>query len=41
VDCRPHRGPRPKGGVHWAELTPEKIAAIPLLTRLAPARGPQ
>ncbi len=39
VDCRPGRGPRPNGGVRWAELTPEKIAAIPLLTRLAAARS--
>jgi 5-formyltetrahydrofolate cyclo-ligase len=31
IDCRPHRGPRPAAGLRWAELTDEKIAAIPLL----------
>jgi 5-formyltetrahydrofolate cyclo-ligase len=36
IDCRPQRGPRPDGGVRWAELTEEKIAAIPLLTALRP-----
>jgi 5-formyltetrahydrofolate cyclo-ligase len=34
IDCRPHRGPRPDGGIRWAELTAEKIAAIPLLQRM-------
>jgi 5-formyltetrahydrofolate cyclo-ligase len=34
IDCRPHRGPRPTGGIRWAELTDEKIAAIPLLAAL-------
>jgi 5-formyltetrahydrofolate cyclo-ligase len=36
IDCRPHRGPRPTGGIRWAELTDEKIAAIPLLAALRP-----
>ena len=36
IDCRPHRGPRPIGGIRWAELTDEKIAAIPLLAALRP-----
>jgi 5-formyltetrahydrofolate cyclo-ligase len=31
IDCRPRRGPRPAAGLRWAELTDEKIAAIPLL----------
>jgi 5-formyltetrahydrofolate cyclo-ligase len=31
IDCRQRRAPRPDGGISWAELTPEKIAAIPLL----------
>src|SRR5213080_392551 len=31
IDCRPRRGPRPVAGIRWAELTEEKIAAIPLL----------
>ena len=31
IDCRERRGPRPVGGIRWPELTPEKIAAIPLL----------
>ena len=35
LDCRDRRGPRPTGGIRWAELTPEKIAAIPLLAGLA------
>jgi len=31
IDCRPGRGPRPVAGISWADLTEEKIAAIPLL----------
>jgi 5-formyltetrahydrofolate cyclo-ligase len=31
IDCRGRRGPRPAAGIRWPELTPEKIAAIPLL----------
>ena len=34
IDCRPRRGPRPTPGIDWADLTEEKIAAIPLLTAL-------
>lgn len=36
IDCRPRRGPRPADGIRWAELTEEKITAIPLLTALRP-----
>jgi 5-formyltetrahydrofolate cyclo-ligase len=32
IDCRPRHGPRPAVGIHWDDLTEEKIAAIPLLT---------
>lgn len=31
IDCRPRRGPRPRAGIRWADLTEAKIAAIPLL----------
>jgi 5-formyltetrahydrofolate cyclo-ligase len=31
IDCRPRHGPRPTAGIRWADLTEEKIAAIPLL----------
>jgi 5-formyltetrahydrofolate cyclo-ligase len=31
IDCRARRGPRPAAGLHWEDLTEEKIAAIPLL----------
>jgi hypothetical protein len=31
IDCRRRRGPRPAAAIRWAELTEEKIAAIPLL----------
>jgi 5-formyltetrahydrofolate cyclo-ligase len=34
IDCRAGCGPRPPAGIHWPELTAEKIAAIPLLARL-------
>jgi 5-formyltetrahydrofolate cyclo-ligase len=34
IDCRPLRADRPAGGIRWDELTPEKIAAIPLLRAL-------
>jgi 5-formyltetrahydrofolate cyclo-ligase len=40
IDCRQVRGPRPTAGIEWADLTEEKIAAIPLLARLAAARLP-
>jgi 5-formyltetrahydrofolate cyclo-ligase len=33
-------GTRPAGRIRWEELTPEKIAAIPLLARLEPERLP-
>jgi 5-formyltetrahydrofolate cyclo-ligase len=36
LDCRSRRGPRPTDGIRWAELTPDKIAAIPLLRALSP-----
>ena len=38
IDCRSRRGPRPTAGIIWADLTEEKIAAIPLLSaqRAAP-----
>ncbi len=38
IDCRPRHGPRPPAGICWDDLTEEKIAAIPLLTALSPAR---
>jgi len=31
IDCRGRRGPRPKAGIRWEELTEDKVAAIPLL----------
>jgi 5-formyltetrahydrofolate cyclo-ligase len=34
IDCRDRRGPRPVGGIRWAELTAEKVDAIPLLRLL-------
>ncbi|MET7403363.1 5-formyltetrahydrofolate cyclo-ligase [Dactylosporangium sp. NPDC005572] len=37
IDCRAVRGPRPDGGIRWAELTEEKIAAIPLLRAMRAA----
>lgn len=38
IDCRPARGPRGAAEINWPELTEEKIAAIPLLGSLRPAR---
>ena len=38
IDCRPRRPPRPASGLVWADLTDEKIAAIPLLTALRAAQ---
>jgi 5-formyltetrahydrofolate cyclo-ligase len=38
IDCRRRRGPRPAAAVRWAELTEEKIAAIPLLAAQRAAR---
>jgi 5-formyltetrahydrofolate cyclo-ligase len=34
LDCRPGRSARPVGEIRWAELTDEKIEAIPLLRAL-------
>jgi 5-formyltetrahydrofolate cyclo-ligase len=34
IDCRPGRGLRRRPAIDWADLTDEKIAAIPLLTAL-------
>jgi 5-formyltetrahydrofolate cyclo-ligase len=31
IDCRPRLGPRSAAEIRWADLTEEKIAAIPLL----------
>jgi 5-formyltetrahydrofolate cyclo-ligase len=36
LDCRARRGARPTEGIRWSELTPDKIAAIPLLRALSP-----
>jgi 5-formyltetrahydrofolate cyclo-ligase len=40
IDCRARHGQRPAAGIRWQDLTPEKIAAIPLLSaqRLASGR---
>jgi hypothetical protein len=38
IDCRPRHGPRPAAGIRWEDLTPEKIAAIPLLAAQNEAR---
>src|SRR6516162_5313583 len=40
IDCRDRRAPRPMADIHWPELTPEKIAAIPLLAASAPRARP-
>jgi 5-formyltetrahydrofolate cyclo-ligase len=34
IDCRARRGARPDSGIIWADLTEEKIGAIPLLAAL-------
>ena len=39
IDCRSRRPPRPDAGLVWADLTDEKIAAIPLLSALRSARS--
>jgi 5-formyltetrahydrofolate cyclo-ligase len=39
IDCRARRGPRPESGIIWADLTDEKIAAIPLLAALRREAG--
>jgi 5-formyltetrahydrofolate cyclo-ligase len=36
IDCRPGRPPREPASIQWAELTEDKIAAIPLLSKLRP-----
>jgi 5-formyltetrahydrofolate cyclo-ligase len=36
IDCRGSGGGRPDGEIRWAELTEEKIAAIPLLAAMRP-----
>jgi 5-formyltetrahydrofolate cyclo-ligase len=43
IDCRDRRGARPTAGICWADLTEEKIAAIPLLAarRARQQRGQQ
>jgi 5-formyltetrahydrofolate cyclo-ligase len=38
IDCRAEHGPRPTAGIHWDDLTDEKIEAIPLLLALRGAR---
>jgi 5-formyltetrahydrofolate cyclo-ligase len=38
IDCRPAQVSRPDEGIQWAELTDEKIAAIPLLSTLSAQR---
>jgi len=38
IDCRQARGARPAAGIRWADLTEEKIAAIPLLAAQRPGR---
>ena len=35
--ARPHALTRPDAGIEWADLTEDKIAAIPLLRALRPA----
>ena len=39
IDTRDRRAPRPTAGIRWPELTPEKIAAIPLLAAQHAARS--
>lgn len=39
IDCRTRRAARPADGIRWTELTDAKIAAIPLLRALRPARA--
>jgi 5-formyltetrahydrofolate cyclo-ligase len=40
IDCRHRRRARPAAAIRWAELTEEKIAAIPLLAAARRAAGP-
>lgn len=37
IDCRQEARERPRAGIEWADLTEEKIAAIPLLSALRPS----
>jgi 5-formyltetrahydrofolate cyclo-ligase len=41
IDARARPGalPRPEAGIQWADLTEEKIAAIPLLRALRADQG--
>jgi 5-formyltetrahydrofolate cyclo-ligase len=39
IDSRKAHSDRPAAGIHWEDLTEEKIAAIPLLSRLAAEGG--
>ena len=36
IDCRPRHSHRPAARIYWDDLTPEKIAAIPLLAEQRP-----
>jgi 5-formyltetrahydrofolate cyclo-ligase len=38
IDCRPAQAERPAAAIRWADLTEEKIAAIPLLAAQRPTR---
>jgi 5-formyltetrahydrofolate cyclo-ligase len=38
IDCRRGQRVRPAAGIEWADLTAEKIAAIPLLSALRASR---
>ncbi len=39
IDARKKAPPRPQAGIQWADLTDEKIAAIPLLRTLKNERS--
>ncbi|HTU74245.1 MAG TPA: hypothetical protein VMG38_12075 [Trebonia sp.] len=39
IDCRERAAARPAAGIEWADLTDEKIAAIPLLGALRTAQA--
>jgi 5-formyltetrahydrofolate cyclo-ligase len=39
IDCRGRRAQRPGAGIQWADLTQEKISAIPLLAARQPRRA--
>jgi 5-formyltetrahydrofolate cyclo-ligase len=40
IDCRSRAAARPSAGIEWADLTEEKIAAIPLLAALRAGEAP-